>query len=146
MNRPACVALAIFLASASRSLPAQQINPTVPPPPPPPEEPAAPAPPAFDPFHAEMSIEVGTFYFRRGDYDAAIDRFAEAAVYQPALAKPWKLMGEAYEKKRSYPKAAECYKKYLEILPRAPDAAKVKKRISELEEKVGRESPRAAPR
>jgi tetratricopeptide (TPR) repeat protein len=100
----------------------------------------------FDPLHAERSIDVGTFYLRKGSYDAAIDRFVEASNYQPTLAMPWKLLGEAYEKKREYAKAVESYNKYLQILPHAADAAKIKKLISELEEKAAQESPKKAER
>ncbi len=139
MSRPAYILCAAFLLVGASRVRAQQIDPTIPPLPPPPEEPAAPPEPVFDPYHAEKSIEVGTFYLRKGDYDAAIDRFAEAARYQPKLAKPWKLMGEAYEKKHLDAKAMECYKKYLEVFPHAADAAKVNKRISELEEKASHE-------
>jgi|SRR5215472_12524673 len=147
MNRLAYMLCAAFLLAGASSARAQQIDPTIPPPPPvpdPPAEPAAPPEPAFDPYHAEKSIEVGTFYYRKGDYDAAIDRFAEAARYQPKLAKPWKLMGEAYEKKHLDAKAVECYKKYLEVFPHVADAAKIKKRIAELEEKTERESSKAS--
>jgi tetratricopeptide (TPR) repeat protein len=118
---------------------AQPIDPSTPPPPPPAEEPvapAAPAEPAFDPLHAERDVEVGAFYLKRGNYDAAIDRFEEATHYEPALARPWSLMGEAYEKKRDTARAVACYKKYLEIFPHAPDADKIKKRIADLEEKI----------
>jgi len=73
---------------------------------------------------------------KRGNYDAAIDRFQEAARYQPKLAKPWLLLGEAYEKKHDNPRAAEAYKKYLELYPDAEDAAKIQKRIAALEEKT----------
>lgn len=146
MTRTAQIATAVFLLAGAHSLRAQQINPTIPPPPPPPEEPAAPPEPTFDPYHAEMSIEVGMFYMRKGDYDAAIDRFAEAARYQPTLAKPWKLMGEAFEKKHAYAKASESYKKYLEILPHAEDAAKIKKRITDLDEKAEQEPFKKAGR
>ncbi len=90
----------------------------------------------FDPFHAEKSIEIGTFYMKKGNYDAAIDRFMEATHYQPTLARPWKLLGEAYEKKQDNGNAIESYKMYLKILPRAEDAAKVRKRIATLEEKT----------
>lgn len=130
-------------ASSTR---AQPIDPTLPPPPPStePAEPATPREPVFDPYHAAKSIEVGTFYLRKGDYDAAIDRFAEAAHYQPKLAKPWKLMGEAYEKKRMDAKAVECYKKYLEVFPHAEDAARITKRITELEEKAKQEASKAS--
>lgn len=76
---------------------------------------------------------------KKGILDAAIDRFAEAANYQPTLAMPWKLLGEAYEKKREFGKAAESYQKYLKMFPHAEDAAKIKKHISELEEKAPQE-------
>jgi TolA-binding protein len=126
----------------------QPIDPTVPPPPPTeePETPAAPSGPVFDPLHAGRSIDVGTFYLKKGAYDAAIDRFVEASNYQPTLAAPWRLLGEAYEKKREYAKAVESYNKYLQILPHAPDAAKIKKLVSDLEEKIAQESPKKAER
>ena len=71
----------------------------------------------------------------KGNYDAAIDRFEEAARYQPKLAKPWVLLGETYEKKHEDAHAIESYKKYLELFPGAADAAKVQKRIAVLEDK-----------
>lgn len=89
-------------------------------------------------------MDVGTFYLRAGKVDAAIDRFVEAAHYEPSLAKPYRLLGEAYEKKGAYSSAIESYKKYLELLPTAEDAKKVQKRISQLEEKVDKESTKAA--
>jgi hypothetical protein len=126
------------------------IDPTVPPPPPsadePPESPAAPSGPVFDPLHAQRSLDVGRFYLNKGAYDAAIDRFIESSNYQPSLAAPWKLLGEAYEKKREYAKAVDAYNKYLQILPHAVDAAKIKKSISDLEEKTAQESPKKAER
>lgn len=130
-----------LLAGSALALPAQQISPSTPPPPPP----AEPAEPAFDPYHAEKSMEIGTFYFKKGNYDAAIDRFEEATRYQPTLAKPWRLLGEAYEKKHDYARAIESYKKYLEVFPGVADAAQIEKRIATLEEKRAREvSKRAA--
>ena len=83
---------------------------------------------------------------KQGKYDAAIDRFEEAAHYQPSLALPWRLLGEAYEKKRDYPKAIETYKKYLEVFPRAGDADKITKQIAALEEKVAKESSKESAR
>jgi hypothetical protein len=136
--------------TAPPSATSQPIDPTIPPLPPSaettPDPPAAPSGPVFDPLHAERSIDVGTFYLRKGSYDAAIDRFVEASNYQPTLAMPWKLLGEAYEKKREYSKAVESYNKYLQILPHATDAAKIKKLITDLEEKAAQESPKKAER
>ena len=73
---------------------------------------------------------------KKGNYDAAIDRFIDATHFQPKLARPWKLLGEAYEKKHDNGGAIESYKKYLEIFPRVEDAEKIKKRITALEEKA----------
>ena len=122
----------------TRSLAAQQVAPYEPPPPPP--------EPLFDPLHAAKSIEIGNFYLKKGKYDAAIDRFREAAEYQPGLAMPWRLLGEVYEKKHQYGRAVESYKKYLEILPRAEDAAKVKRRIAALEPQSARQAAKRSTR
>jgi tetratricopeptide (TPR) repeat protein len=135
--------------SPPTSTPSHPIDPTLPPPPPSadePETPAAPAGPVFDPLHAQRSMDVGTFYLNKGSYDAAIDRFIEAANYQPTLAIPWKLLGQAYEKKREWAKAADSYNKYLEKMPRAADAAKIRKQVTELQEKAAQDSPKKAER
>ena len=126
-----------LLAGGVLPLSAQQISPSTPPPPP-------PAEPAFDPYHAEKSMEIGTFYFKKGNYDAAIDRFEEATHYEPSLAKPWSLLGQAYEKKHDYGRAVESYKKYLDVFSGAADAAQIKKRIATLEEKRARKASKRA--
>lgn len=157
-DRPAAPTDAPNSTPASTSAPAsvppsaapQPIDPTVPPPPPSEDSaadaPAEPSGPVFDPLHADRSLNIGKFYLNKGAYDAAIDRFVEASNYQPTLAAPWKLLGDAYEKKHEYAKAVESYNKYLQILPHAPDAAKIKKQISDLEEKVAQESSKKAER
>src|SRR6267378_2722460 len=132
------ICLAVLLLMSSSPMKAQQISPSTPPPPAPPE-------PVFDPLHAEKSMEVGTFYLKKGNYDAAIDRFMDATHFQPKLARPWRLLGEAYEKKHDSSSAIESYKKYLEVFPRAVDAAKVKKRITLLEEKTGEQASKHSP-
>jgi hypothetical protein len=135
-------------ASAPPTAATHPIDPTLPPPPPSADEPEAPAAagPVFDPLHAQRSLDVGTFYLNKGSYDAAIDRLIEAANYQPSLAMPWKLLGQAYEKKREYAKAADSYNKYLEKMPRAADAAKIRKQVAELQEKVAQDAPKKAER
>ena len=83
---------------------------------------------------------------KKGNYDAAIDRFMDATRFQPKLARPWRLMGEAYEKKHDNGSAIESYKKYLEVFPGAADAARVKKRIAMLEEKAGQQASKGPAR
>ena len=83
-------------------------------------------------------MEVGTFYLKRGNYDAAIERFQDATRYQPKLAKPYVLMGEAYERKGEVDKALAAYRKYLQVYRTAPDREKILKRIEKLESQTGR--------
>ena len=149
-SAPATPAASSSAPAAHADAKPQPIDPTIPPPPPPEdsalETPAAPTGPVFDPLHAQRSLDVGRFYLNKGSYDAAIDRFIEASNYQPSLAAPWKMLGEAYEKKHEYMKAVDAYNKYLNLLPRAPDAAKIRKAISDLAEKSAQESPKKAER
>ncbi len=96
-----------------------------------------------DPYHAEKSLEIGKFYMKKGKYDAAIERFQEAIAYKPKFAIPRRLIAEAYEKKNDKAAAIEWYRKYLEVLPQAEDAEKVRKRIEALSKELER---RAAKR
>ncbi len=97
---------------------------------------------AFDPYHAEKSVQIGEFYMKKGNYDAAIDRFQDATRYKPNFARPYRLMGEAYEKKGEKDKAVRSYQKYLEILPSAPDSGSVRKRIEKLSRQLERDKRR----
>ena len=111
-------------------------------PPPPYTEPAptpapAPAEPVYDPLRANKSVEIGTFYMKRGNYDAAIERFQDATRFEPKLARPYSLLGEAYEHKGEVDKALAAYRKYLNVYRAAPDRDKILKRIERLESQSG---------
>ena len=81
---------------------------------------------------AQESIDVGTFYEHKGDLNAAAERYKYAIELQPDLAKPRLLLAKLYEKKHDKADAIRYYEEYLQVLPNAPDAAKVKSRIAEL--------------
>jgi tetratricopeptide (TPR) repeat protein len=99
----------------------------------------------WDPLKANKDMEVGTYYLKRGNYDAAIDRFEEAARLQPGLARPYLKLGETYEKKKDLPMAVAAYRKYLELYKTAPDGKSVRKRIEDLEKRIARENARQSP-
>jgi tetratricopeptide (TPR) repeat protein len=98
-----------------------------------PEPPPTAAESTYDPLRANKSVEIGTFYLKRGNYDAAIERFEDATKFQPKLARPYSLLGEAYERKGDVDKALAAYRRYLEVYRNAPDREKIQKRIEKLE-------------
>ena len=49
----------------------------------------------WDPLRAEKDLEVGQYYMKKGDVDAAIDRFQDAALAKPGYAIPFRFLGEA---------------------------------------------------
>ena len=101
-----------------------------------PARPAAPEQPKFDPLRAEKDIEVGRYYMRKGDKDAAIDRFRDAIESRPNYALPYLLLGEAQEKKGLKREAVRSFTRYLEVFPHAEDAGKVRRRIAKLQEEL----------
>jgi tetratricopeptide (TPR) repeat protein len=134
----ACLLSLLVPSMASAQASALEIPPTPPPaePPPPPEPPK----PVFDPLRANKSLEVGSFYMKRGNYDAAIDRFTDATQFEPGLARSYSLLGEAYEHKGDVDNALTAYRKYLQLVrnsSNASDRDKIQKRVEKLEGQSG---------
>jgi tetratricopeptide (TPR) repeat protein len=100
---------------------------------------SAPDQPTWDPLRAEKDLEVGQYYMRRGDLDAAIDRFQDAAEAKPGYGLPFRYMGEAQEKKGLKKQALKSYRRYLDLTPHAEDGAKIQKKIDKLWKEVEKE-------
>lgn len=96
----------------------------------------------YNPYLAEKNLEVGEFYLKKKNYDAAIERLLESIRYKANFAKPHRLLGFAFEKKGELEDAILYYTKYLEILPQAEDASKVRKRIEKLRRKLAEREKR----
>ncbi|MGC1686189.1 MAG: hypothetical protein WA734_11260 [Candidatus Acidiferrales bacterium] len=89
-------------------------------------------PQVYDPYHAMKAMEVGLYYLRKGDQEAALDRFQDAIRYKYDFARPRLLIGEIYERRHDNVQAVRYYSEYLKILPQAPDSKKIKERIERL--------------
>jgi tetratricopeptide (TPR) repeat protein len=99
----------------------------------------APDQPKWDPLRAEKDMQVGQYYMHKGDVDAAIDRFEDATTAKPGYALPFRLLGEAQEKKGLKRQAIKSYTRYLDLYPKAEDKDKVQKKIDKLYKEVGKE-------
>jgi tetratricopeptide (TPR) repeat protein len=100
---------------------------------------SAPDQPKWDPLRAEKDLEVGKYYMRKGDVDAAIDRFQDAADAKPGYAIPYLFLGECYEKKGKKKPAVKAYQRYLDLYPHAEDRDKVRKKIEKLHHEIDKE-------
>jgi len=116
------------------------------PPPKPPTKPnkdnatqSAPDQPTWDPLRAEKDMEVGQYYMRKGDLEAAIDRFQDATTAKPGYAVPFRYLGEAQEKKGLKKQAIKSYQRYLDLYPHAEDGDKIKKKLEKLWKEVEKE-------
>jgi tetratricopeptide (TPR) repeat protein len=95
--------------------------------------------PAWDPLRAEKDLEVGQYYMKKGDVDAAIDRFQDATTAKPGYAIPFRFLAEAQEKKGLKKQAIKSYRRYLDLFPHAEDGDKVRKKIDKLYKEVEKE-------
>jgi tetratricopeptide (TPR) repeat protein len=96
----------------------------------------APDQPAWDPLRAEKDLEVGQYYMKKGDVDAAIDRFQDATTAKPGYAIPFRFLAEAQEKKGLKKQAIKSYQRYLDLYPHAEDGDKVQKKMAKLYKEV----------
>src|ERR1700674_3361936 len=99
----------------------------------------APDQPAWDPLRAEKDLEVGQYYMKKGDLDAAIDRFQDATTAKPGYAIPFRFLAEAQEKKGLKKQAIKSYQRYLDLYPHAEDGDRVRKKIDKLYKDIQRE-------
>ena len=100
---------------------------------------SAPDQPKWDPLRAEKDLDVGKYYMRKGDYDAAIDRFQDAVYAKPGYAVPFRFLGECYEKKGKKKPAVKAYQRYLDLYPHAEDGDKIRKKIEKLNQEIDKE-------
>jgi tetratricopeptide (TPR) repeat protein len=87
----------------------------------------------FDPHQAAKDIEVGEFYFKRGNYKAAISRFRSALQSKPNDALATYRLAAALEKDNQLAEATKYYSLYLDILPTGDYAADAREAIERLE-------------
>ncbi len=87
---------------------------------------------SFNPLQAEKELKIGNYYFRKGSYRAAAQRFREATKWNEGYADAWLRLGEAEEKLKDKPAAKEAYSKYVELAPESKNLPDIKKKLEKL--------------
>lgn len=115
----------------------------LPPPPPqasppdednPPEEDETVAPEkySFNPLKAKQVLEVGNFYWGKGKYRGAEQRYLEATRWNPGWAEAYLKLGEAEAKLRRKDDAKKAFAKVVELAPASKEAKQAKKQKEKL--------------
>ena len=89
----------------------------------------------WDPHEADKDVEVGLFYFKRGNLRAAEARFRDALYWQENHAEATYRLAVVLEKEGKTAQARQNYEQYLTILPKGDFAADSKKALERLSEK-----------
>ena len=87
---------------------------------------------AFNPVQAKKELRVGEFYWKKGNYRAAMGRFEEATKWNPGLGEAYVRLAEAAENVNDKATEKQAYQKYLDANPDAKNAKEIKKRLTEL--------------
>ena len=86
----------------------------------------------WNPHKAMKNVEVGDYYFKRGNYRAAISRYREALEWKPKDAIATFKLAQALDKTDQKSEAAAQYLAYLKILPHGINAEDCKKALERL--------------
>ena len=81
----------------------------------------------------EQYINIGNFYYKKKNYEAAIRRYLDAMEYQPDSARAYDALTRAYEKSDQPAKAIAAYKQFIEKNPDSPKSSEFRLRLSKLE-------------
>ena len=87
---------------------------------------------SYNPQRAAKATEVGTFYFKKGSYKAALSRFQEALQWKPNDAEATFKLAQTFEKLGQPSEARANYQAYLKILPDGPHAKDAQKALEKL--------------
>jgi tetratricopeptide (TPR) repeat protein len=100
----------------------------------PPEEDEAEKPPqySFNPLQADKDVRIGNYYFHKGNYRAATQRFREATKWNANLAEAYVRLGEAEEKQRDWSAAREAYEKFVELAADDKRVPEIRKKLEKL--------------
>ena len=86
----------------------------------------------FNPLQAEKELNVGKFYYKKGSFRAAQQRFKEATLWNGGFAEAYFRLGEASEKLKDYKTARSAYTKYAELEGDAKKVKEARERLSKL--------------
>ena len=99
----------------------------------------------FDPHRAAKCVEVGDYYYKLGNYRAAISRYEEALHWKRSDAEATYKLGQVLEKSGDFNGALTNYQAYVKLVPSGPYADKANKGIDRVKSKADSASAQPVP-
>jgi len=93
----------------------------------------------WDPHQSAKDVEVGDYYYKEGNYRAALSRYEEALYLKQNDAVATFRLAQTHEKMKNLDQARKYYESYLKILPNGAYAHDAHKAL----EKLNAQGPRA---
>lgn len=90
-----------------------------------------------DPEKAKEHLEIGDFYFKRGNYKAAEERYRDAIRYLPSWAEPYRKLTRLLEKQGDFPAAVKICEEFIQVNPDADKVERFRKKAEQLRTKAG---------
>jgi tetratricopeptide (TPR) repeat protein len=115
--------LALWAVAASAALAQEQ----KPPEPPEEDETLIQKEYSFNPIQAQKELQTGNFYFKKGNYRAAANRFREAIKWNENYAEAYLRLGEACQKLKDPAGARQAFEKFLALAPDSKEAPRIRK-------------------
>ena len=97
----------------------------------PPEEDESVAPEKFtlNPLESERNVKVGNYYWHKGKYRAAAERYTRATRFNPTSAEAFFKLGEAEQKLNNQEAAGSAFQKVMQIAPGSKLASEAKRKL-----------------
>jgi len=97
----------------------------------PPEEDESVAPKKYvlNPLESERNIKIGNFYWSKGNYHAALNRYQDATRYNPSSPEAFFKVGEAEEKLKNKDAAKAAFQKVISLAPDSKLAREAKRKL-----------------
>jgi tetratricopeptide (TPR) repeat protein len=94
------------------------------------DESVAPEKFVLNPLESDRNIRVGNFYWHKGKYRAALERYERATKFNPNSAEAFYRVGEAEEKLKNADAAKLAFQKVVTLAPDSKLAQEAKKKLS----------------
>lgn len=88
-----------------------------------------------DPKEARRNVEVGEYYFKRDNYEAAARRFSEAIEYDTSWPESYKKLIDALDKQGEYDSVVEVCRKFAGNNPESGELGYFRKTAIQYQEK-----------